>query len=103
MRSSPHQRNIGWRVARRRLTVMSKVSGQVSIGPTGVVLQSKERISSAISPPPQIRERAWSAQDDGDLPVACKFTFRRYDRDLVIKVSENNAAHLVGCTTPANL
>src|SRR6476660_8228546 len=46
---------MGCRVARSRFTVVSKVSGHVSIGPTGVLLQSKRRVSSAISPSPKIR------------------------------------------------
>src|SRR5579864_4932454 len=46
---------MGCRVARSRFTVVSKVSGHVSMGPTGVLLQSKRRVSSAISPSPKMR------------------------------------------------
>src|SRR3954466_16116320 len=56
MRSFPHHRNIGWRVASSRFTVMTRVSGHRSIGPTGVCDQSKLRVSSAISPSPKIRD-----------------------------------------------
>src|SRR5437868_9033649 len=63
MRSSPHQRNMGWREASRVLTVMSSVSGQYSMGPTGVWLQSNERVRRAISPVPKMKfcGRVWGA------------------------------------------
>src|SRR3954469_8352537 len=54
MRSLPHQRNMGWREASMVLTVMSKVSGQCSMGPTGVRVQSKARVRRAISPVPKM-------------------------------------------------
>src|SRR3954471_10877617 len=58
MSSGPHHKNMGWREANKRFTVVIKVSDQVSTGPIGVLLQSKARIRSAISPCPTIREGA---------------------------------------------
>src|SRR5665213_1885828 len=55
MRSGPHHRNIGCLDASRRLTVVNRVSDQVSIGPSGLPAQPNWRTSSAISPSPIIR------------------------------------------------
>src|ERR1700684_2103773 len=54
MRSFPHHRNMGWRDDSMVLTVMRSASGHSAMGPTGVVLQSKARVRSAISPVPKI-------------------------------------------------
>jgi hypothetical protein len=55
---------MGWREARMVLTVVSRASGHVSIGPTDVRLQSWERVKSAISPVPKIR--TWPESLDGE-------------------------------------
>ena len=56
MRSGPHHKNIGCLEARIRLTVVTRVSDQLSTGPRTVFPQSKPRVNSAISPVPTIRE-----------------------------------------------
>jgi hypothetical protein len=45
---------MGWREAKRRLTVVSKVSGQVSAAPNTVPFQSNARVRSAMWPLPMI-------------------------------------------------
>src|SRR6186997_201859 len=45
----PHQTNIGKRELRQILTAISRLCGQLSIGPRGVADQSKSRTRCAIS------------------------------------------------------
>jgi hypothetical protein len=45
---------MGWREAKRRLTVVSNVSGQVSAAPSTVPFQWNARVRSAMSPLPMI-------------------------------------------------
>src|ERR1700761_7518724 len=56
MKSSPQKRNMAWREASIRFTVVSSVSSHCSIGPTAVDAQSKARMRSAISPLPKMAE-----------------------------------------------
>src|SRR6202034_2181662 len=63
----------------RRLTVVTSVSDQLSTGPTGVLLQSNFRTSSAISPRPIIRE------DDAEAAVGVLRDFLRLDDDDMVK------------------
>src|SRR5712691_7100046 len=47
--------------ARQRLTVVRKLCGHDSMGPSGVLLQSIDRISLPISPPPMSQSSAWAS------------------------------------------
>src|SRR5262245_22217863 len=47
----PHQRSIGKRLAKRKLTCIRSAGDHDSTGPTAVFAQSCARISSPISPP----------------------------------------------------
>src|SRR5580658_2314935 len=75
---------MGCRDASSRLTVVIRISGQVSSGPSSVLPQSKPRISSAISPSPIIRE-------GGALPLDCWVDSLplevREDDDVFIRVA----------------
>jgi hypothetical protein len=53
----PQNRNIGYRELRMMLTAVRRLCGQPAIGPRGEDDQSKERISSPISPPPVRQSR----------------------------------------------
>src|ERR1700693_4375691 len=81
MRSGPHHRNMGCREASRRFTVVSKVSDQVSTGPTGVLSQAKLRMSSAISPWAMIREGDFVGRGG----IAALWGLERRDDDGFVK------------------
>src|SRR5579864_395653 len=53
----PHHRSIGKRLASSRLTIMRRLTDQVSGVPSGVPDQSSARMCSPISPPPARKSR----------------------------------------------